>query len=70
MSYSLGKRGYNKVYNDACRMSDLIRHYEDDLRDSELDIQDWGDFEELEGLYLWDDAIGEPIDLKEYVYCY
>lgn len=58
-----------KVYNDASRMSDLIRCYEDHLSEDSL-IQDWGCFEELEGLFLYDDAVGEPIDLKEYTYCY
>lgn len=58
-----------KAYNDASRMSDLIRCYEDHLSEDSL-IQDWGCFEELEGLFLYDDVIGEPIDLKEYSYCY
>lgn len=58
-----------KTYNDASRMSDLIRCYEDHLSEDSL-IQDWGCFEELEGLFLYDDVIGEPTDLKEYSYCY
>lgn len=69
-SYALGKKEADKYYNAASRMSDLIRHYEDDLRDKDLEIQDWGCFEELEGIYLWDDMVGEPIKLEDYVYCY
>ena len=75
-SFCLG-RGYEykyfgeKTYNDACRMSDLIRCYEDHLKDtSDVKIQDWGCFEELEGTFLWDDAVGEPINLRDYAYCY
>lgn len=60
-----------KYYNVACRMSDLIRCYDDHLNnDSIIDIEDYGCFEELEGIFLWDDAVGEPIDLEDYVYCY
>lgn len=69
VSYYLGRQSRQKDYEAACRMSDLIRCYEDHLSEDSL-IQDWGCFEELEGLYLWDDAVGEPIDLKEYIYCY
>lgn len=58
-----------KTYNDACRMADLIRCYEDHLSEDSL-IQDWGCFEELECLFLYDDAVGEPIKLSDYVYCY
>lgn len=59
-----------KTYNDACRMSDLIRCYQDHLNEKDSDIQDYGCFKELEGVFLWDDGIGEPIDLKDYAYCY
>ena len=59
-----------KAYNDASRMSDLIRCYEDHLDDPETDIEDYNCFEELEGLFLYDDAVGEPINLEEYTYCY
>lgn len=69
VSYYAGRQSRQKDYEAACRMSDLIRCYEDHLSEDSL-IQDWGCFEELEGLYLWDDAVGEPIDLKDYVYCY
>ena len=57
-----------KTYNDACRMSDLIRCYEDHLREDS--IQDWGCFREIEETFFWDDGVGEPIDLKDYAYCY
>ena len=62
--------GYNKSYEAACRMGDLIRCYEDHLSDPETVIEDYNCFEELEGLFLYDDAVGEPINLKDYVYCY
>ena len=68
VSYQLGTR---KHYNAACRMSDLIRCYEDNLRDTtDVKIQDWGCFEELEGIFLWDDAVGLYIHLEDYVYSY
>ena len=60
--------GYNKSYDVACRMGDLIRCYEDHLQDSV--IQDHNCFEELEGIFLYDDAVGPIIDLNDYVYCY
>ena len=58
-----------KYYNVAGRMSDLIRCYDDHLREDSL-IEDYGCFEELEGVFLWDDAVGEYIKLEDYVYCY
>lgn len=68
VSYHIGSM---KHYNSACRMSDLIRCYEDNLRDtSEVKIEDWGCFEELEGIFLWDDAVGPRICLEDYVYSY
>lgn len=76
VSFTLG-RDYEckyfgqKIYNDASRMSDLIRCYEDHLKDtSDVKLQDWGCFEELEGIYLYDDALGEPVHLEDYIYCY
>lgn len=51
-------------------MSDLIRCYEDKLNSSESDIDDLGCFEELEGIFLWDDAVGPYIHLEDYVYSY
>lgn len=71
VGYDCGKQKYQQVYEDACRMSDLIRCYEDNLNDTtEVYIQDWGCFDELEGIFLYDDALGKPIDLSNYVYCY
>lgn len=73
VSFCLG-RGYEykyfgeKTYNDACRMGDLIRSYEDHLREDS--IKDYGCFEGLKNVFLYDDGVGEPIDLKDYAYCY
>ena len=67
VSFHLGDR-YGQSYEDASRMSDLIRCYEDHLKEGS--IQDWGCFEELEGTFLWDDAVGKPINLRDYAYCY
>lgn len=67
VSYHIGSM---KHYNSACRMSDLIRCYEDKLNSSESDIDDLGCFEELEGIFLWDDAVGPYIHLEDYVYSY
>ncbi|MBO7444318.1 MAG: hypothetical protein J6T69_05825 [Methanobrevibacter sp.] len=52
-------------------MSDLIRCYEDNLRDTtDVKIEDYGCFEELEGIFLWDDAVGPYIHLENYVHGY
>ena len=60
----------NKDYEAACHMSDLIRCYEEHLRTDSL-IEDYGCFEELEGTFLWDDAVvNEPVNLNKYVWCY
>ena len=66
VSYSIG---CNKHYEAACHMSDLIRCYEDHLTEDSL-IEDYGCFEELEGIFLHDDGIGNPVDLSKYVWCY
>ena len=68
-SYECKYYGETRSYEVACRMSDLIRCYEDHLYNDSL-IEDYGCFEELEGLFLHDDAIGEPINLKDYSWCY
>jgi len=59
-----------KYYNDASHMSGLIRCYEDHLYEEDSDIQDYGCFEELEGIFLYDDALGDPVVLSDYAYCY
>ena len=66
VSYSIG---CNKHYEAACHMSDLIRCYEDHLTEDSL-IEDYGCFEELEGIFLHDDGIGNPVDLSKYSWCY
>ena len=65
VSYSLG---CNKHYEAACHMSDLIRCYEDHLTEDSL-IEDYGCFEELEDVFLYDDALGNPVDLENYSWC-
>ena len=74
VSYHVGKaqyeKKYEKCYEDACHMSDLIRCYQDHLNDDDSVIEDYGCFEELEGNFLHDDAIGNPVDLTKYVWCY
>jgi hypothetical protein len=68
-SYLLGTLKHAKAYEDACHMSDLIRCYEDHLQEDS--INDLGCFEELEGIFLWDDCISEtPVNLSNYAYCY
>ena len=66
VSYSIG---CNKHYEAACHMSDLIRCYQDHLNEDSL-IEDYGCFEELEGTFLHDDGIGNPVDLSKYSWCY
>lgn len=71
VSYYVGYNAQNNKHcKAACHMSDLIRCYEDHLKNGE--IEDYGCFEELEGNFLYDDALddGMPLNLKEYVWCY
>lgn len=60
--------GYNKSYEVACRMGDLIRCYEDHLHEDSL-IEDYGCFDELIEDFLYDEK-GKPINIDNYVYCY
>ena len=60
---------HEKDYEAACHMSDLIRCYEDHLKEDSI-IEDWGCFEELESTFLYEDALGTPVNLREYVWCY
>lgn len=69
-SYFAGSYNKNTYYNDACRMADLIRAYEDAISEEDSNIEDYGCFEELEGICLWDDALGEPVNIENYAYCY
>ena len=70
VSYYMGYHAQSgKHYEAACHMSDLIRCYQDHLNEDSL-IEDYGCFEELEGNFLYDDANGNPVNLKEYVWCY
>lgn len=62
--------GYMKSYEVACRLSDLVRCYEDHLDSEDSPMEDYGCFEELEGIYLYDDVIGKPIRLENYVWAY
>ena len=59
------KDSCQRVYNNACRMAGLIKCYEDHLYNDSI-IQDYGCFEELEGIFLYDDALGELINLDDY----
>ena len=70
VSFYAGRNQYNQCYEDACHMSDLIRCYQDHLNDDDSVIEDYGCFKELEGNFLHDDAIGNPVDLTKYVWCY
>jgi hypothetical protein len=67
VSFHLGDK-YGQSYKDASRMSDLIRCYDDHLKEDS--IKDYGCFEELKNVFLYDDGVGEPINLKDYAYCY
>ncbi len=70
VSYYMGYSAQSdKHYEAACHMSDLIRCYEDHLTEDSL-IEDYGCFEELEGIFLHDDAIGNPVNLGDYSWCY
>lgn len=61
-----------KHYEAACHMSDVIRCYSENLRDTMwCKIEDYGCFEEICGIYLWDDAVCyNPVKLEEYVWAY
>jgi hypothetical protein len=70
VSYYMGYSAKSgKHYEAACHMSDLIRCYQDHLNEDSL-IEDYGCFEELEGTFLHDDAIGNPVNLEDYIWCY
>ena len=70
VSYSIGYHNSDtESYEAACHMSDLIRCYQDHLNEDSL-IEDYGCFEELEWTFLHDDAIGNPVDLSKYSWCY
>ena len=69
VGYSIKDIQYNKVYEDACHMSDLIRCYKDHLYDDDTVIEDYGCFEELEGTFLYDDP-EYPVNLQDYVWRY
>ena len=70
VSYYVGYHNNDtKNYEVAGRMSDLIRCYYDHLQEDSL-IEDYGCFDELCGIFLWDDCVGEPIELDDYYYCY
>ena len=69
VSFCIGRSQYNQCYEDACHMSDLIRCYQDHLNEDSL-IEDYGCFEELKGTFLYDDGLGNPVDLSKYAWCY
>lgn len=69
-SYLAGSCGKGKYYDDASRMAGLIRCYEDHLGSDDPSIEDYGCFEELEGIFLYDDGLGEAINLDDYSYSY
>ena len=56
---------WNKAYDDACHMSDMIRCYQDHLDNDSL-IEDYGCFDEL----YYDFLIEDNVDISEYSYCY
>lgn len=60
----------SKYYEDACHMSDLIRCYEDHLKEDSI-IEDYGCFTDLEDLFLHDDCVAKtPVNLADYAWCY
>ena len=81
LSFYLGQKSQEKEtlhymqlqlrdYESACHMSDLIRCYQDYLI-SDTICQDWGCFEELMSIYLYDDSVVDtPVDLGRYSWCY
>lgn len=69
VGYQVAAQQSEKVYNEACRMSDLIRCYNDHLSEDSL-IEDYGCFDELQGIFLYDDAMGDKIDLSDYTMTY
>lgn len=69
VGYRMGLSQGEQYYEAACHMSDLIRCYEDHLKEDSI-IEDYGCFEELESIFLYDDGIGKPVDLHDYSWCY
>ena len=72
VSFKLGQASHGgKHYKAACHMSDVIRHYLDEVNDSDTVVEDYGCFEEFCGIYLWDDCIADsPVKLENYSWCY
>ena len=66
LTIHLSLRKEQKVYQDACHMSDLIRCYRDHLHTDSL-IEDYGLFDELENEFLHQDG---EVDLSKYSFCY
>lgn len=62
--------GYNlntsRHYEAACRMADVIHCYNDYLLE-DTTSQDYGYFEEIQGVFLLDE---DPIDMTKYSWAY
>ena len=62
--------GYNlnnsRHYEAACRMADVIHCYNDYLIE-DTTSQDYGYFEEVQGVFLYDE---DPIDMTQYSWAY
>lgn len=62
--------GYNlnnsRHYEAACRMADVIHCYNDYLLEDTAS-QDYGYFEEVQGVFLLDE---DPIDMTQYSWAY
>jgi hypothetical protein len=62
--------GYNinnsRHYEAACRMADVIHCYNDYLIE-DTTSQDYGYFEEVQGVFLLDE---DPIDMTQYSWAY
>ena len=70
LSFFLGRLSRQEDYEAACHMSDLIRCYQDHL-DNDSIYEDWGCFEELQGIFLYDDCVANPpVRLEDYSWCY
>ena len=68
-AYIQQKHKADEYYEVASRMSDLIRCYDDHLTSDSL-IEDYNCFEELKAIFLYDDGVGKPIELSDYVWGY
>lgn len=78
VSFYLGTKQSTVHYEAACHMSDALRSFADNLEEMRREdpnnftlAEVENTFEEAEGIFLYDDAVANPVvNLEEYVWAY